>query len=218
MKLNGRCYFCNREGTQTILKNHFSKCVPYQKSLEQGENIYYMLRIEDSFNPDYWLFINMKSTSKLSSLDGFLRKIWLECCNHTSQFSFSESGYPIPFSRKIDQVFLLDSDKILKTKLHYKYDFDNPTTLTINPMSIFKSIYHKKNIMLMARNILHEFKCSCQKQAEFICTKCQYGNKNPFLCKECASTHKCGTEALLPVVNSPRMGICKYDGKKDIWS
>jgi hypothetical protein len=41
-----------------------------------------------------------------------------------------------------------------------------------------------------------------------------YEQENPFYCGAHAESeeHECGEEALLPVVNSPRMGMCGYTG------
>ncbi len=33
-----------------------------------------------------------------------------------------------------------------------------------------------------------------------------------WLCDSCAEDHKCGEDMLLPVVNSPRTGVCGYTG------
>lgn len=35
---------------------------------------------------------------------------------------------------------------------------------------------------------------------------------NGRLCDTCAESYECGEEMLLPVVNSPRVGMCAYDG------
>ena len=32
------------------------------------------------------------------------------------------------------------------------------------------------------------------------------------LCSHCAKKHECGEDVQLPVVNSPRMGMCGYTG------
>jgi len=32
------------------------------------------------------------------------------------------------------------------------------------------------------------------------------------VCEGCAGEHECGEEMLLPVVNSPRVGMCGYEG------
>ena len=39
-----------------------------------------------------------------------------------------------------------------------------------------------------------------------------YEREDPFLCEVHTEKHDCGEEALLPVVNSPRMGMCGYTG------
>jgi hypothetical protein len=40
---------------------------------------------------------------------------------------------------------------------------------------------------------------------------------NPFFCDSCAEKHE-HEEMLLPVVNSPRMGVCAYDGELDVFA
>lgn len=34
-----------------------------------------------------------------------------------------------------------------------------------------------------------------------------------YYCKECAPKHECGEQMMLPVLNSPRTGVCGYDGE-----
>jgi hypothetical protein len=36
-----------------------------------------------------------------------------------------------------------------------------------------------------------------------------------FYCDKCLTKHECGDEMSLPVVNSPRMGVCGYCGEGD---
>jgi len=59
---------------------------------------------------------------------------------------------------------------------------------------------------------LPEILCDvCGKTAKQICTDCIYDD-NGLLCDKCAESHACETELLLPVVNSPRCGVCAYEG------
>jgi len=60
-------------------------------------------------------------------------------------------------------------------------------------------------------NNLPEFKCWCGKVTKEICSQCIW-EETGLLCSECAKKHECGEEMLLPVVNSPRMGMCGYTG------
>lgn len=43
-----------------------------------------------------------------------------------------------------------------------------------------------------------------------------YQRENPFFCETHAKRHECyNLDMLLPVVNSPRMGVCGYTGPWD---
>jgi hypothetical protein len=54
--------------------------------------------------------------------------------------------------------------------------------------------------------------CSaCTKAATQICLQCAEVGAGEF-CDACAGQHDCGEEMLLPLVNSPRTGVCGYCG------
>lgn len=40
------------------------------------------------------------------------------------------------------------------------------------------------------------------------------GPANAFLCEECIEDHDCDEEMFLDVCNSPRMGVCGYNGSE----
>jgi hypothetical protein len=48
--------------------------------------------------------------------------------------------------------------------------------------------------------------------ATAVCAQCLYESKG-FCCGAHAPDHDCGEDMLLPVVNSPRMGVCGYSGE-----
>ncbi|MBV1730429.1 MAG: hypothetical protein KUA33_09465 [Methanobacterium sp.] len=65
-----------------------------------------------------------------------------------------------------------------------------------------------KSIQLLARNDPPLIACeSCGKIGTQVCAECA-----TWLCDECAHKHECGEDMLLPVVNSPRVGMCGYTG------
>lgn len=65
---------------------------------------------------------------------------------------------------------------------------------------------------MLARNHPHEIECSyCGKPATHVCRECIYDDGG-WLCDDCTEKHECGEEMLLPVVNSPRVGVCAYTG------
>ena len=67
-------------------------------------------------------------------------------------------------------------------------------------------------VVLLARNLPPEFKCmGCGKPATKLCQICFDGEGGMF-CDDCAEVHSCEEEFFLPIVNSPRMGVCGYTG------
>jgi len=71
----------------------------------------------------------------------------------------------------------------------------------------------KGAVRLAARNEPPTWPCDvCGKAATAVCTQCLYEGKG-FCCAGHASSHDCDEDMLLPVVNSPRMGVCGYTGE-----
>ena len=97
----------------------------------------------------------------------------------------------------------------------YEYDFGSTTTLKLKVVSEFRGSERNKKgkkVRLLARNNQPDIKCShCGKPATNVCCECIYDD-NGWFCDNCADNHKCGEDMLLPVVNSPRVGICAYNG------
>ncbi len=101
-------------------------------------------------------------------------------------------------------------EKILKEGLSFKhlYDFGSTTTLKLKVISKYTDFRHNKKVELPARNIAPIRTCDkCGEIAENICVDC-----GKWLCRKCSENHECGEELLLPVVNSPRVGVCAYEG------
>lgn len=67
-------------------------------------------------------------------------------------------------------------------------------------------------VRLLARNDAPVWPCTeCDEPAVSLCSYCTYEG-DAFFCEAHVEDHKCGDEAMLPVVNSPRMGVCAYTG------
>lgn len=185
----------------------------------------FLLKISSPFMPEYWLFAEANGTCRLLELDYFLRDMWLECCGHLSCFTINNQDYDSVVEN--DPVFDTDSksmyyrlDKILKPGMvfDYQYDFGSTTELVINVLSARPGRVRQSDgpVRLAARNDTIYFQCkSCKKQeATDICTDCgsRYSLIGFTLCKNCLKSHKCGEEMALPIVNSPRTGVCGYTG------
>ena len=95
----------------------------------------------------------------------------------------------------------------------YEYDFVTTTELKGQVVGTRKGCLGRIPIRLLARNDSPEWRCSdCARAAVIICPICVYEGDCLF-CDAHADAHPCSDEEVyLPVVNSPRMGMCGYVG------
>ncbi len=92
------------------------------------------------------------------------------------------------------------------------YDFGSTTVLGAKVVSEFKANIKGKPITIVARNDAPEIKCEeCGKMSTQVCSQCIYDGAG-WLCDDCSEDHECGEDMMLPVVNSPRVGVCGYCG------
>ena len=201
-----KCGLCGSEFTGRGMTRHLKSCLKkyFEKKESKGKpQDLLFLHVADAYNPDYFLYLLLGEKTTLNELDGFLRGIWLECCGHMSAFSFERYGDDIDMRKKAVDVFELGN------KVVYQYDFGSTTELTIKAMGHYYGSMDGK-IQLISRNAQPIIPCDecCAKPAVRICTECGAG----WLCEDCAKTHECGEEMFLPVVNSPRTGVCAYEG------
>ena len=207
-----RCSYCGdliHKRANSILK-HLRECKGKKEfyTNESEKSTYFILLLEDPYNPEYWLVIKAIDTTTLKKLDKFIRDIWVECCGHLSQFH--EEGYKIPFTKKVGDIF----EKGIT--IGYEYDFGTTTELRIRVLDELEDHKTKNDITILLRNIEPEYTCSnCGRKASYICPFCLYEDKG-MLCGDCITKHKCvreeGRDILLPIVNSPRVGMCGYEG------
>lgn len=96
-RIKGKCKYCGKEYTQSYMKKHLPECEVRKIQLagekETTQCGYFDLMILPKYFKDYWLFIEVQDTSTLRDIDFFLRDIWLECCNHLSDFSINGTQY-----------------------------------------------------------------------------------------------------------------------------
>ena len=218
----GKCLFCGETFSEKTIKGHLENCKVKNEeyTMEDADKSekYFCLLAQGYENPEYWIYIDIPASSTFQELDDFLRDIWLECCGHLSLFEIRGET----FSSSPDREF---GDKNMNIKLKnifemgmqfkYEYDFGSTTTLKLKVVSEFCGSERNKKgkkVRLLARNNQPDIKCShCGKPATNVCCQCIYDD-NGWVCDNCADNHKCGEDMLLPVVNSPRVGICAYNG------
>ena len=214
----GKCTFCNKEMTRGGLAKHLSACSKRQEAITgrksgKEQNLYHLL-VQDRYVSDFWLHLEMNGSAKLKDLDSYLRAIWLECCGHMSQFSIDGwRGEEISMSKKVDQVFRVGLE------LTHIYDFGTESETLVKALGVRQGKPLTSHpIMLMARNNQPEAFCmECKKPATKLCVECLY-DENVFgmLCDKHAKTHPHDNYGEpVGLVNSPRLGMCGYDGPAD---
>lgn len=213
----GTCAFCSREMTKGGLARHLVTCEKRREAIEAAENQngaplkIVHLQVRDAYNPDFWLHLEMNGSATLEDLDMYLRGIWLECCGHLSRFSIGGwGGDELPMSRKVERVFLPD------VELTHIYDFGSSSETVVKSVGTRKGKpLTRYPIFLMARNNMPEIFCAeCGKPATQYCVECLIENEEFVgLCDIHAAEHPHeGYGDPMPLVNSPRMGTCAYDG------
>ncbi|TMD93630.1 MAG: hypothetical protein E6I79_03545 [Chloroflexi bacterium] len=112
-----------------------------------------------------------------------------------------------------DHSLYAELGKVLSVgqKFSYTYDFGSSTNLNLRIVSEREGLVNPKDVVkLLARNLAPEFKCSvCDAPATLIFGGA-WGDGNTY-CKKHAKKYE-GEGLLLPIVNSPRVGVCGYDG------
>lgn len=229
LESNGVCSLCGGTFGKRAMTKHLTSCVKEKTNAEMSSSKQkpksgklFHLVAEGRYQPEYWIHIAAHAQAKLEDLDGFLRDIWVECCGHMSAFTidgvtYSGSGdsFGSDFEDDMDDESTnvsLNNVLVPKMKFYYEYDFGTTTELVLKVVSEYEGFIKGKDIQLLARNEPPAIMCdSCDKIATQVCTNCVY-NGEGWLCDECASEHECGEEMLLPVVNSPRVGMCGYCG------
>jgi hypothetical protein len=213
----GRCSFCGQEFAKSAMGRHIATCASWQaavakaNSSKRQDDTLYHLRVQAESQAPFWLDLEMRGSAKLKDLDDYLRAIWLECCGHMSQFSHGGwRGREIAMSRRIEDT--LSSGQ----ELTHIYDFGTES------VSLIKAIGHRtgkpvtsRPIVLLARNVAPEYICQeCQQPAARLCMECVIEeDKEGTLCDQHAETHPHDDYGEpLPLVNSPRLGMCGYDG------
>ena len=168
----------------------------------------------------YWLHIEAPAAATLAQLDRFLRDIWLECCGHMSAFTIGEQRYSVSpsedlFSGVREKSMKLALGAVLspRLKLYHEYDFGTPTRLRLTVVARRERANGGNDVKLLARNEPPDMPCQeCGKPAAQVCTQCMYEGPEGWLCEKHAAEHECGEDYFLPVVNSPRVGVCGYTG------
>ena len=224
------------------MTRHLEKCrggvaaseeQPGRKSAGPSAQVFHLL-IEGRDQTEYWLHLDVRADATLDELDSLLRGMWLECCGHLSAFNVGRDRYrwepPGGFDDEndffdgLDEMFGMPKEHNLDvtlaealppgTAFTYEYDFGSTTELKGRVLTEREAVPPPtKPIALLARNTPPSLLCDeCGEPASWVGWVDEDDNEPRTLCDPCIEAHDYDTEMLLPVVNSPRMGVCAYTG------
>jgi hypothetical protein len=99
------------------------------------------------------------------------------------------------------------------SKVEYEYDFGSTTALTGELVDKRHGSIGGESVRLLARNEPLLWPCAeCEAPATLVCPFC-IDSGDALFCDAHADAHEhADEEVYLPVVNSPRMGVCGYTG------
>ncbi len=200
----GLCQICGARSGKAAMAGHLRRCLPAATGTGGSEAL--LVRAQAAGAPTFWLDCAVKTDAKLKDLDRLLRRTWLECCGHLSEFYLGDR-------RKISMnAPVRDALGSKGNRVRYEYDFGSTTELVVSFSGLVEAALGKP-VRVVARNEPPVWPCDvCSQAATGVCPQCLYDGRG-FCCAKHATSHDCGDEMLLPVVNSPRMGVCGYTGE-----
>ncbi len=227
---SGACSFCGETFTTRTIRRHLTNCGKRQaadaelaRSTAAKSVPLYQLKVESrGIFGKYWMYIELPADATLRNLDQFLRDIWLECCGHLSAFEIAGERYSVS---PMNEAFFGVRERGLSAKLQdilqpdlkfdYEYDFGTTSELKLTVVAERNGPRVDRAVQVLARNTAPEMQCELCRQAlaTELCVECLYEHEGDpaLLCETCAAGHE-HDDALLPLVNSPRTGLCGYTG------
>ena len=204
----GKCIYCGKLFQQKAVAAHLTKHLSeLEKEIPSEKERGYHLSVKAG---DLFLQVLVNGSATFKTLDTFLRKIWVDCCDHMSDFRHGDIKI-----RMSEKVFRVLSPKV---KFDYIYDYGDTTSFTLSVVGVYQ-LDQKENVVLLSRNEPLKIMCRVcnERPATSVCIVHLYETDKSFFCNVCASKHEDDCEdfsdyANMPVVNSPRMAVCGYTG------
>lgn len=232
VQTKGFCKYCGKEYTRGGMLRHLQACKKRNIRLatENGKRRcrYFQIVISDKYMKAYWLIIETSENTTLKELDKFIRDIWVECCGHLSMFTCDGVQYEScpntdrfwgPPSKNMN--YRLKDVVEVGDSISYEYDFGSTTELILSIHSCHEGEKKNNDIVILSRNNPPKIVCSnCeQNEAKWVDPQGYYEGL-PFWCEKCINEgygndeegEYYESEFLLPICNSPRMGVCGYEG------
>jgi predicted RNA-binding Zn-ribbon protein involved in translation (DUF1610 family) len=216
---SGKCNLCGGTFNKVAMGRHLTKCKGMTAATNSGNEVFH-LRVQGGYRNVYWMHLVVPRQVTLKELDQFLRATWLECCGHLSAFTIAGRRYAAAPMEDVSDSGLEENSmdvpmrSVLRVgaKFLHEYDFGSTTELNLEVVGILNVAEKPEGIQILARNDAPQIACEeCGENATQVCSQCLWQGSG-WLCEDCAEDHDCGEEMCLPVVNSPRVGVCGYTG------
>jgi len=209
----GTCLLCKKPFGRTAISKHLIACLR-TSGLPVSEEPSYLLQVEWTDSNEFWMLVLARHDAKLSDLDLLIRDVWVECCDHLSDFTiagqefasedyYHTSGLSVPLNHLIRPG----------STFSYRYDFGSTTELTLRVICQSPVAPRTRPLVLIARNDRPEMPCRvCGKAAEFLTTFWHEDPDPTLLCRDCTrkNVDELDDECVSVVPNSPRCGVCGY--------
>lgn len=233
----GTCFVCGDEVAHDQMGAHLETCLdeaPLSENRSLPSRGWVFGARGTGVHEDFWTFFIIPRAEQLVELDQFLRKTWLDCCGHLSAFNIggqrfeSHGGSTGPAHGKPPGSLTPKITSVLKKgdEFTYEYDFANPTQVEFHcfgqhdwpaptKLKMDSPIAWGAGMML-AQSDMPDWECSeCGADAEQICSECGLAAGATF-CESCAEEHEHADQkdAMLPITNSPRAGVCRFGSKE----
>jgi len=216
--------------TRGGLARHLRTCAQRQQAIAMADGkrgqdqTLYHLQVQDARSSHYWLHLEMRGNATLQDLDHYLRAIWLECCGHLSAFEIG----PVRYTQLFNDGMSYGEEKSMNVRVHklfrpgmaipYEYDFGTTSELVIKVVDQREGKpTTEKPMVLMARNTFTPPPCAeCGQPATQLCSECLWElGPEAMYCDAHAEEHAEDVDhedMLMSIVNSPRTGMCGYNG------
>ena len=224
-RTRGQCRICGKSFAKAGMTRHVRACRGKLAGAGVADRL--LVALGARYLPSYWLVVQVAPTATWGDLDGFLRRIWVECCGHLSCFELGGTT----FADDVDGAAEWADDPrsmeepIFDTvaagsRFRYEYDFGTTTELAGTVLAAVPGGPAGRPIEVLARNDPPQHRCvECGRDATTLCGLCYQAVDDPcWYCDTCSAQHRFsdpGGYYFLPVVNSPRVGLCGYGGPAD---
>ncbi len=204
---SGACRKCERVVGKAQMTRHLKRCL--------GENTVkgqFLILVEWPRSP-YWVYFTAPKNITLRRIDAVLRAMWVECCDHLSAFfadkvTFADDPEPTLAWGLGERPLSMTLKRALpeNAELRYEYDFGSTTELKLRVLDD-RIAGLGPDITVVARNQAPEVECvNCGQSATML--KMDDWYPKPY-CENCLGEEE---EMQLPLINSPRTGVCEYTG------